>query len=553
MENNTISSNKQDLTYSFLWKYKDDDLSLAICLSEFIDNSISSCEKTYWDKGIKHDLEISITFNSDGDEKEYIIEDNAGGMDVNELDNAMRINKYSDSIGASNTEKNQYGIGMKSAIFWIGKDGVIYSKKNNKEICGKYLASIKKESDPVLRNIYYSEGIIDKPSGTKIIIKGCYGNDRTMTEKKWKIVEYFLGNRYSKYLIDENIDDDENIRRCKIIVYSDSFDGDSKDKEVRKLTVKNDKPGIYSYNESNTGKFNKESIIKLLDEKLSNFNSDNSYQEFKEKLLSGKRMEFNDVVNFCNNKYHAPVKVYILARPSELLGGLAIIHSFRYIYHPVKMEKEKKIGGLYLPFKPRFRGGLWKWLRFEIELNKIETNELCTKIKPEKNKKSIIFDSNSDISENDFWEGFQELFSKWIDFAEIIKEITSDDRNKESFKRLEDKKNDVRYNDITHNLETTFKFSNFDNTVKVEISPSENDDPNFLISFIDEIINEDNSKTYKYEYNNYNSYFSKVEPGKMQYTLKLLLYLDIYYNQNKNHYDKTISQVIREALEYWSE
>lgn len=553
MENNAIVSNKQDLTYSFLWKYKDDDLSLAICLSEFIDNSISSCEKTYWDKGIKHDLEISITFNYDSDEKEYIIEDNAGGMDVNELDNAMRVNKYSDSIGSSNTDKNQYGIGMKSAIFWIGNDGVIYTKKNNVELCGKYLATTKKESDPVLRNIYESKDVIDKPSGTKIIISGCYGNDRSMTEKKWDNVEYFLGNRYSKYLVDENSDDEENIRKCKITIYSDSFEGDQKYKEVRKLTVKNDNPGIYSYNESNSGKFNKESVIKLLDEKLSNYNGEKSYEEFKDKLISGKRMKFNDIVGFCNNKYHAPVKIYILARPSEFRGGLAIVHSFRYIYHPVKMDKEKKVGGLYLPFKPRFRGGQWKWLRFEIELDKIESNEKCTKIKPEKNKKSIIFDSNSDISENDFWEGFQILFNKWIDFAEIIKEITSGDRNKESFKKLEDKKNDVRYNDITHNLETTFKFSNLDKTIKVEISPSENDDPNFLISFIGEIQNEDNSRTYKYEYNNYNAYFSKVEPGKMQYTLKLLLYLDIYYNQNKNLYDKTISEVIREALEYWSE
>lgn len=549
MDNTKLLSKTQELTYSFLWKYKDDDLSLAICLSEFIDNSISSCENTYWDKGIKHDLEISITFNSDGDNKEYIIEDNAGGMDTDELDNAMKVNK----INNSSTEKNQYGIGMKSAIFWIGRDGSIWTKKNNKEICGKYHAIDKKDNEPVQRSIYESEGGVDKPTGTKIVINECYGNDRTMTEKKWKIVEYFLGNRYSKYLVDENIDDEENLRKCRIVVYSDNFEGEEKYKEVRKLTVKNDKPGIYSYNESNIGKFDKNSIIRLLDEKLSNYSTDKIYQEFKDKLLSGKRMKFNDTVSFCNNKYHAPVKVYILSRPQDQLGGLAIIHSFRYIYHPVKTEKEKKIGGLYLPFKDRFRGGLWKWIRLELELDKIESNEQCTKIKPEKNKKSIIFDSNSDISENDFREGFQELFSKWIDFAEIVKEITSEDRNKESFKKLEDKKNDIKYNSITHNLETTLKFSNFDNSIKVEISPSENDDPNFLISFIGEIHNDDNTKTYKYEYNNYNSYFSKVEPNKMQYTLKLLLYLDIYYNQNKNIYDKTISQVIREALEYWSE
>lgn len=541
---------RQDLTYNFLWKLKDEDLSLAFCLAEFIDNSISSCEQTYWDKNINHNLVITITYNSE--DNKYIIEDNAGGMDNNELDYAMRIDKNF-NYDVDNSYKNQYGIGMKSAIFWIGHDGEIYTKKDEIEICGKYHTNGKKDNDPVEYGIYESNGVIDKKSGTKIFIDKCYENDRTMTKNKWEYVSYFLGNRYSKYLIDD-YENESGLYKCKIIINSDLFDEENNSKVVKKITVKND-DGVFKYIESNSKK-NKHDVEELLENKFRDELKNNySYVQFKEKLLDEKLLEFDDSITLNNGLYKSPVKVYILSKPSQNLGGVAIIHSKRYIFHPVKMEKERKLGlgGLYLPFKEKDFQGLWRWVRVELKLEEIESNEKCKKIKPEKNKKKIIFDSNSDIKENSFNVALSELFDKWTKYAEIVREITSDDRRKEDTKKLENRKNKMEYNDKTNNLETEFTFINSNEKIKVEISAYDSKDPNALISFIEKIDDNSGLLLYKYQYNNSNEYFNKVDPTRMSYTLRLLLYLDIYYNQNKNIYDKSISEVIKDALKFFKE
>ena len=43
-----LITKEHKLKYQDLWKYKDEQLTLSFCLSEFIDNSISSCEQQIW-------------------------------------------------------------------------------------------------------------------------------------------------------------------------------------------------------------------------------------------------------------------------------------------------------------------------------------------------------------------------------------------------------------------------------------------------------------------------------------------------------------------------
>lgn len=579
LDKETIT-HEHTLKYGDLWRHAVDTLSLSYCISEFIDNSISSCELTYWNKGIEHELIIDINYHQEGDMEWYEIIDNAGGMDKQELNDAMIFGnkRYKND----NSYKNQYGIGMKTAIFWIGEDAEIFTKKNGIEWRGEYLANGKDDMDSVVHRISMSNNqqLKNYESGTKIIIYGSNGKDRTMTKNQAEeYVSYFLGNRYSRYLNDNR---SNNIFKCTINISYKIGRQKTNSLKVKKITVENDKTKVFRYIEKNGNSKSKEDVKILIqnkissDPKLSSIKGTLQYETFMNKLLNSKELSFDDTLEIYvnkNTKYSAPVKVYLLEHGDKYSCGVGIIHSNRYIFHPVKLDKERKehLAGLYEPFDMKQYEDRGKWIRVDLDISKIESNELCQKIYPEKNKTKLIFDDDSDIVEDSgmsgysFKGGLRAIFYKWIPYVTLLREISNLETSKIKAIDLQNKEIGVIARD--ENVEINLKVSD-ENDEQKNIKHFFNNDANIkvIIEIIDiendyylinnektDIDYETGITTYKYKYNANNQYFSKLKKvSDMSYILKLLLYLDIYYNQN-NAKSKRVSEVINDALKFWSE
>lgn len=527
-QHNELKRTEHNLTYQYLWKHKDDTLSLAICLSEFIDNSLSSCEQTYWDKGENFHLVIKIEFK----DRKYFITDNAGGMTEQKLNDAMLIgNKNYDN---DNSLKNQYGLGMKSAIFWIGKDAIIYSKSANvKEICGRYQAKNKKDEDKVVHVIdeITEQNFISSKSGTKIVVTDVYGNDRVMTDDKVEKVKYFLGYRYSRYLKEKN--------KLSIIIKSERFD---KYQEIHVENMDVYKDGVFQFNIDNS-KFTSQQLHEKVSASLDNYRNyygDKLIEEFKHKLCNGENLEFEDWITFTsddNSNIKAKARVYVLEKASKELAGVAIAQSNRYICHPTRTKKEENYNGLYKAWNEKFDNGYWRWIRIDLNLEDIPGNEKCLLIKPEKNKKEIIFDSNNTkITNKDFTTGISNFLKKWINLTSIVRELSNHSSNSEKTRKFENKEANVNYDEENNTLNTQeiINFDNLNQKVKVQIKMVDDIDGDWLIKHqyykvVDDI------HEYQYEYNSANKYFSKIKKdSELTYTLKLLIYLDIFLLKNEN-------------------
>lgn len=564
MENNKeeiLKVGKPSKTYSDLWQHKEDHSTLGFCLAEFIDNSISSCEEVYWNNNIDHKLEIEIIF----DEKKdlYIIKDNAGGMDLDNLYIAMDL-KEKNTSEIDNSKLNQYGVGMKSAIFWIGKDADIYTKrKNDEEFCGKYNSSSKNRDrgDNVEYSILSSnENKINyDDSGTIIYIYECYGSDRAMTENKWETVDYFLGNRYAKYLNKSS----NNNHECTIKIKSTEFK-ENEEKFVKPKTIENSNE-VWKYDSNKSNFKDASELEKFLDEKLSEItkNCSDAFKqicnEFKHKVINSEELRFNDTIYFDNidknNRYSAPVKICILKEPSRSLCGLAILHSKRYICHPVLTKKEDfyDLGGMYTPWGTNvgFAKGKYRWIWAELDLSKIEGNQDCKWIKPERNKKLIYASVDSNISMKEFKNSINDLFIKWAKFAEIIYSISMDGKIEErEIQNYENKKIDM--NREGNNIRIS-KLFNDDENIEAIVSFVNDSNREMFLSLVEEPNNNEMKKIYKYICNLNNAYFESLNEKNTTYVIKLLTYLDIFFIKKKGEdiSNFSISEIIKNSFKYW--
>lgn len=529
------------LKYQDLWRYKDEQLTLSFCLSEFIDNSISSCEQQIWNSNPNYKLVINIQYNSQ--KKQYIIEDNAGGMLPKELSVAMTIGKQ--NYDYDNSKKNQYGIGMKSAIFWIGKDAIIYSKHANfDEIYGDYHASEKNSNDDVVHDVFKTENQneINFKTGTKIVINNVYSNNRTITKDQFEKIDYFLGHRYSKYLSSQ-------INQLEINIKFDDIK-DEYNNKIQTWDIYRD--GVYEF-KIDTSKLSKDELENKVNNSMDAINGNQVLiNDIKYKLINGLPLEFDDFIdiNKDGNEYKTKIKVYILKKASKELAGLGIIQSNRYIYHPVLMKKEDKLGGgLYRPWGDRLSSEEhWRWIRIDLALEDIPGNERCNLVKPEKNKKEIIFDSNSNFSFADFNFALVKKFKEWTKLTNIVRELSQTNKNDDTVK-FKNKDAGVSYdeeNDILSTEEIIF-LNNLEQKIKTKIKILDKPDENWLINLVNH--NEDDN-LYEYEYNSGNKYFSKIKKeSELSYVLKLIIYLDIFY-LGKND-DESFAKNIESILNFF--
>lgn len=222
-------------TKRMLTHFKSEDYSIPLMLSEFIDNSISSWEKNNANTEIvdtKDRLKISIIFqeiyvNDEEREKKIIIKDNAAGMNLDEIERAVA---FYDSEGKGENDLNQHGIGLKSALGWLGEDMIIYSKTKEEKNCFNVLEfnttdfKVSDEWYVTAKQIdidYTNKNFLLGDSGTTIIVDKIYDDDKFIyirEAEQRNALLVFLGWKY-KYYIREGL------------ILSLSFDKIDKDKD----------------------------------------------------------------------------------------------------------------------------------------------------------------------------------------------------------------------------------------------------------------------------------------------------------------------------------
>lgn len=92
-------------------------------IAEFVDNSTAS----YYENQAILDLlgeSLEIHINYDPSQKILEIKDNAWGMDKDTFANALTIAKRPEKQGG----RNEYGMGMKTAASWFGKNWTVITK-----------------------------------------------------------------------------------------------------------------------------------------------------------------------------------------------------------------------------------------------------------------------------------------------------------------------------------------------------------------------------------------------------------------------------------------
>lgn len=200
-------------TKTMLTHFKSEDYSIPLMLSEFIDNSISSWEKIIENKNwLRIEIIFRESYISDSQrDKKIIIKDNAAGMDFSEIQKAAQ---FYDSEGKGEDDLNQHGIGLKSALGWLGEDMTVFSKTKddniyfnsltldttNFNVNDEWYATAKQvEINDLSKNILLGE------SGTTIIIDKIYDDDKfayIKNEEERNALFIFLGWKYKYYIRD---------------------------------------------------------------------------------------------------------------------------------------------------------------------------------------------------------------------------------------------------------------------------------------------------------------------------------------------------------------
>lgn len=457
---------KHTLTYGILWKYKEDSkTSLELCLSEFIDNSIASYEITPERVNNPMDrLVVTITYHirknvgqSNPVGKYYTILDNANGMNMSTLESAMI--QYKNSEAKKQTSMNQYGIGMKFGIFWIGSDADIYSKEQYcSEFVGRYDAFGKQESEDVVSKTSLSDKkVIPYSSGTEIKIKNVYKH-RALTNAKMESLKTFFSFRYAPYLTDGNL---EIILEVIEHVYNPKTGLEDVTKTnkvcIDKDAALNSRLKYFNLKDIFPNDEKREKIIQVINtEETENPEWSEFIRQKVDMLKNCEDMTFDDYLTipkamgnwmdgdkpvFSTTEFiKAPIKVHILSEPSKTLCGLGIIHNKRYIHHPSPSNKEMNAVKNYpLVLNERNFEGRYKWLYLELNLEDIPGNNSCEFIKPDKNKSQIIFDlseskleSNSSYLENSgylnqfsFEESLQDYVKKVLPLLKLLTKLSA--------------------------------------------------------------------------------------------------------------------------------
>lgn len=450
---NNILDNKQNVKFGLLRRFRDERFfSINFAISEFIDNSISSFENNKDNSNLTKTRNIYILYFQD--EKKYWIIDNAFGID--DLQDAMKIYNY--TFNKTNTSKNQYGYGMKSAIFYLGRWGTIYTKCPNKDYYekGEYVPDgneinykTLEDEDIDNRDVIYNVTKLEKNQideritkvieygGTCIEIDDVYSHRGLNTTKNIDNLLAFLGFRFSNY-INRKFETAINItiKTCdkgkeifsELVTENDVFKNAVRISEIDKKWV--------DY------KINYDNMLKNEQE----YNRDD-LKEYYDKLFNNDPLIFDDVkipiTASDGQEYSINAKICFICPSSKKdkiinnCRGLSIIHSKRYICHPGATDDETNLYNFQL--KDKDCDGYWRWLYGEIILENFPTNTNCEYIYPEKNKRSINFHITSPITQDDFKDALKNYLIHVYPFLKFLVHINKNNENNNQFRSDIDK------------------------------------------------------------------------------------------------------------------
>lgn len=443
------------LKYIDLTNAKEKNSSIESCLSEFIDNSISSFNEdpSRWHE----ELNINIVYYWNNGNPYFEIQDNANGINNEQLDKCMDRYKFVETEKSNSL--NQYGIGMKFGIFWLGEDGLILTKqKNNCFYKGDYnVLSINDMNADVKITVsdnlnendikYLNQNEFNEfNSGTKIIIKNIHNTtERKITTEKINQIKNFLGYRFSNYLSKNT---NENKFKLNILLKICNKNG------VESYIIKPE--SIFQKQEKtfSISKFvNDPTIINSLKnekiEKYKNHKYFNFFEPYLNDLFNDKKMEYlNYEIEFINSKNQIkfPIKWKIMNEANSELSGICIKHKNRYIQHPT--FNKNSIIKLF-PWCDNDRSFDYKkWLHAEIDISELPYNENIQFIKPDEHKislKDVILNNDEDdngINLSNLKLSFSQFLNKIYPILEIIVELKS---NKDEYKKKENEnKKDIK-------------------------------------------------------------------------------------------------------------
>lgn len=145
---------------------KDLDASILGIFCEFIDNSIQSFRNdSELIKSFEPDFQLKIDLIKT--DSEIIIKDNAGGIDIDNFERALKpANRPKNKEGL-----NEFGIGMKYAAVWISNKWVLKSKSFKENVQRTVTFDYQEVVSNNLKSLVPEEILLnDKSHGTEIIL-----------------------------------------------------------------------------------------------------------------------------------------------------------------------------------------------------------------------------------------------------------------------------------------------------------------------------------------------------------------------------------------------
>ena len=236
-------------------------------LAEYVDNSTQAyvnnkilLDETYTKE--KHKLQVFITYHLGQNIKEdyFEIRDNSMGMSTDDLKRAFKIGLPPDN----STGRSKYGLGMKTASFWLGDEWTIETKKLNENIKSSLTLNLQSIAQGSLQLNINTETAEENEHYTIIKIYQLHRRFKGMTINK---IKSFLSSIYRFDLINDRMElfwnneklewsdfsDDDFIKNSEMSPLKRTFEFQINDKKVHGWA------GILSNGSRNKGGF---SLIK---------------------------------------------------------------------------------------------------------------------------------------------------------------------------------------------------------------------------------------------------------------------------------------------------
>lgn len=276
-------------------------------ISEFIDNSTQSYkDNRYIETNIIPKIYI-FYFEEKGHEKIQIL-DNCYGIKNSNLERVLKLNV---PPTFSSKSRNEFGMGLKTASFWFGKDLIVLSRFISESKSVKIRMSLDDLDNKDIIPEYKEESFFEQKTGFKFgTLLQIQNLSKKLTDKKLSDIKNALASKYR-----EDINNDKlQIRIVKISIQNKNGSIIRKLYDVSRISENQDK-GFYEINSY------KEAIpIEFREPKIVEDEKGNEIKVF-----------IDDYLFFDDEKYHISGWVGILETGSRQNAGLILFKDGRSI------------------------------------------------------------------------------------------------------------------------------------------------------------------------------------------------------------------------------